>query len=645
MATALRLDQVDDLLDSLETAARSNVSVGTLFGQLLGNLRNILRADSAAIFVPHAEKGILWLAHSGAPLGPIADEVSEACTANRADNPADPVKHFTSKTSPPSWFAVPVRPGKFSKGGLVLAFRSPPPPAAIAGIWSLLTAFAEIVSMRQLADLERFMDNHWDRLHNIYYRVTECADMREVASLLADELVPILGASRVTVAADSTLGGKSNLLASSSVSSVDRRSETGLALQALSDECFQAKRPIIRRDSEDEGRAESNAESLRTDGTFRNLVALPLSIPDRAQGSRIVQAVLIVEWLRADDLLASAPIVSHVAPMLTVSWRQQSRWLRLPEWTRRAAATRLHPSRSLRRWIKPAIALGIGAVAFYILTMPSTLRIEAEAVLEPVHKKSVFSNADGYVDALFVEDGQSVVEGEKLLQLRSPELSLRMEELLGELRTIAEKRNGLRVALNQINLGAAGSAADQGRISSDIAQLDTQEATTQAKLKLVREESQKLLIKGTMTGQVVGRDLDQTLLSRPVRRGDALFELVDLNGPWHLKVRLPDSDSGYVLDEYRGAESNRLSMEYVFDSLPDERFQTQVDWVARSAENPLGQGSVIEARAPIDTETAHRLRMGAQARVYFVCGRRPLWFVWCRPLIELLQRKLWLSSL
>jgi hypothetical protein len=26
---------------------------------------------------------------------------------------------------------------------------------------------------------------------------------------------------------------------------------------------------------------------------------------------------------------------------------------------------------------------------------------------------------------------------------------------------------------------------------------------------------------------------------------------------------------------------------------------------------------------------------------FFDCGQQPLWFVWCRPLVEATQRRLW----
>jgi hypothetical protein len=148
MATATPLDQVDDLLDDLEAAARSKLSASELFAQLLDHLSRLLACESASLFVPHPNQGLLWLAHTGSPLGEVAEAVARQWT----EPTQAAAQHICDPQPAPAWFAVPIRPGNLAKGGLLVRFDTPPPAGTIASLLALLRAFAEVAAIRQLAD-------------------------------------------------------------------------------------------------------------------------------------------------------------------------------------------------------------------------------------------------------------------------------------------------------------------------------------------------------------------------------------------------------------------------------------------------------------------------------------------------------------
>ncbi len=206
-----------------------------------------------------------------------------------------------------------------------------------------------------------------------------------------------------------------------------------------------------------------------------------------------------------------------------------------------------------------------------------------------------------------------------MAQLKSPALDLQIEELQGQLRSLGERRSGLRVALNQIDPSARDASIQQSRLSAEIAQLVAQEANVQNQIKLLSDERKKLALTSPISGIVVSRDLKQQLLMRPVRRGDALFTVVDLEGPWQLRVEVADRDTGYVrahlgLPKTEASPTSQAQQfEFIFDSLPEKRFQAQVEWQADTVQNRLGEGCYLEVRAKVDREVVQQSHMGASA--------------------------------
>jgi multidrug efflux pump subunit AcrA (membrane-fusion protein) len=287
-----------------------------------------------------------------------------------------------------------------------------------------------------------------------------------------------------------------------------------------------------------------------------------------------------------------------------------------------------------------AAVAAVGLIAASFLPYPMTLT--SSAVLEPVSRRYVHASADGYLEQILVQESQSVVPGQPLAKLRSPELELRVEEVLGQIRSLAEKRDGLRVAINQLSPNAKDALASQSRLSTELLMLDTQEKHAQAKLEFLKQEQSRLTLVSPIAGMVVAKDLEGELKDRPVKRGDSLFQVVDLEGDWRLNVSVADRDSGYI-ERHFGSLGG--SVEYVFDSLPREPFSGRVTKFAPMLENRTGSGSYRTVWVNIDAGDATRAHMGATATVFFRCGEQPFWFVWSRPLVEFLQRRfLWFTT-
>ncbi len=139
----------------------------------------------------------------------------------------------------------------------------------------------------------------------------------------------------------------------------------------------------------------------------------------------------------------------------------------------------------------------------------------------------------------------------------------------------------MRIATGQIDPSSRDALATQSRLSAEVAQINTQEANLEKQLKLLSAERDKLQLHSPIDGVVVAREVKQQLAERPVARGDALMTIVDLNGPWQLRIDVADRDSGYVQKYYAANGQVSGEVDFVFDSLPEKNLLRLFDrWLS-----------------------------------------------------------------
>ncbi len=638
MLTNQRVEDIDQLLNELEREAQSLLPTAQFFAHLLQRLRFLLESDSVAVLAP-TESAWLAIAQQGNYSESITNSFTHAFnTAVQARNADMHPATLMGACNAVHWFATPLRTANFSKGCLLIALRAAPPPSAVPGMLELLAAFAEVLALRQMNDLEEFLDNRWDKLQMLSSNLLDVSYAGDGAALLVNQLVPIFNAARVSLASSTSLGSI-RLHQISGTRTVDRNSKVVRTLTQLAQPAIQKRQPVLRQlRFSDSARG---AEMIGQDGAFSNSISLPLVANSKSKRS---EHAIVVEWQSYEDMLRATSSVVHTLPTLSLAWQQYVRWQRLPRVFRVLSDRRLSLSKWKSRAVVVSILLALGALAYSTLSRPYPLTIEAIGTVEPEVFRTIYTSLDGHVSELLVEDGQTVEANQPLARIQTPDLNLRMEAVVGELRTIQERRNALQIASNQINLSADDSLMNQNRIAAEIKQLDTQENNLKNQLKLIRTEAVKSVILSPIRGTVVAKDIQQQLAARPLRRGDALFRVVDLEGPWHLKIQVADRDSGYVLTTVQDADQAAEPMRFVLDSLPGEQFDAYVNWVSDSVQNDTGDGCFVEMHATIDRSVVERTHMGASARAYFRCGDQPLWFVWCRPLVETIQRRFWFWS-
>jgi hypothetical protein len=134
---------------------------------------------------------------------------------------------------------------------------------------------------------------------------------------------------------------------------------------------------------------------------------------------------------------------------------------------------------------------------------------------------------------------------------------------------------------------------------------------------------------------------EELLVRRPVRRGQKLMTVANVDGPWILELQVPDSEIAHV-QAGRTAASSGQRVTFMLRTQPGEEYQGTVRQLATTvSEDPdpsEGAPSVL-VTVDIDRQAVPNLRPGASVSARIDCGRRSIGYVWLRQLWEAIQRR------
>lgn len=658
MLNSISIEEIDRLLEELERASHAS-SRRKFFDSALERLKFLLRARGVCILMRAASEQWIPVARLGVLAGHYIDSFR---------SPSSTQAFWTSPDL--RFLAVPIRKlaevdSHWHRGAVAIEFEQAPSSSEIDELAKLCDAFAEVLALRQWSELEALLDHKWLSFQRSLSELANTSSLGEAAVSLANDLAALLNADRVALTRLSPTGIQT--LAVSGVVRLEPKAEAAVAIRDISRSAMEHLRPISqhmprksptgendRPRSTTAPTSASNAATLPNEhrtGLLENYLCLPLVAPTR-RGRPVATAAVLIEWNEYESFLSGTGTLNYVFPAFAASWLQHQRWLAVPYAVRRmfGAMQPGHLSRWTGSLVRVACLAACIAAAAWALCLPASLRIEAEGSLQPANQRVVFAPLDGLIEQILVSDGQEVKAGDKLADMRSPMLEIQLQEVQGEMRANAEKRDGLNVAINQLANENPSAYALQSKFSSEIRELETQLQTLDKKQDAIRIEQQKLNLTAPIDGLVIARQIERFLNSRPVRRGDALLRVVQLDGPWQLELTVADQDAGYLKRKLfpastatSGAIDPNASrdLEFVIASQPTEKLTARATWMSHTARNPQGTAVVVDLLAEVDEAVAARGHMGATVYAYVDCGQQPFWFVWSRPLIEAIQRKLW----
>ncbi len=544
--------------------------------------------------------------------------------------------------------AVPIRKSTWFSGCLVVQFERPIATTAAPELSALCQAFAEVLSLRQAAQTDHFLNKSWPNFQAALSSLAKSATLTEAAYCAVNDLAQLVDADRVSL-----VPRAGTVKAISGVVRPDHRADAVVAIKRTGRQAILEAAPISQhvRESDNAAAQQEKPEKDIADHLARNFVCVPFaSFAESARSSP--DMALLLEWDDYERFAAGCTTLNYVFPAFVSAWQQTHSNLSIPRALRRIfqrTSARFSTHR-IGKLVRIAGLIGILGLIAYLINLPTGVRIEATGSMQPIEQRIVFAALDGQITRLLVTDGQSVQKGDAVAEMQSPELDLKLQEVRGEIFANSEKRDGLSVAINQITSGSPDAFSLQNKLSSEIRQLETQLANLTAKQAALLKLAEHLTLRSPNDGVVVSSEIERYLDSRPVRRGDPLLRVVDLDGPWRLELLVADRDSGYVKEKLFDAntsmvgeipESSDREIQFVITAQPSKELRAQLTWMAEAARNPNGQGMFIDLFADISQNVEEHGHMGASVSAYIECAEKPIWFVWSRPLIEAIQRKLW----
>jgi hypothetical protein len=622
------LETTDWVLGQLEAIARNADPQNQFYPRLTQSLLPLLNADCVLLAIELESKPLVLFSSGNSP-DPVSLQAAlqlafaqQPSSGSLDPNPIDPTSLPPHRALSDPWISVRFPKNNPSKPLAILArFANLPGHEQLAGAKNLLDALAEIAELREV-----YVENHravglWKQAIVRSEDLTNAQSHPQLNRGVVEALRELLQADRVSLFQKDHQAA--SMIACSGAPSIDSNSTTVQELEKSVLGLFQNNEPKLWNAADHQPQAPR----------YRLLLPWPSNSDSLTHG-------LLVEWSDPQATIDRVQRASNLLPMINQAWQNQHRWLCLPPQARAQAIGKSASQVPAGRFPKRLALLALLASLVGLAMIPYPFYIQSQAYLEPTTQQFIHATADSFIEELLVGEGQSVQSHQPLVRLRAPNLELQIEELTGQTLALVEKKNGLRVAVNQLSANSS-DLANQTRLSAELRLIEIQEKHAQEKLAFLEKQREELLLQSPIKGMVVGGDLSRELSDRPLRRGDALFRVADLQGPWHLKLLVADRDGRYV---QQALLNGPIDIDWGLENSTGRGLKAKLISMRPEVDQRPNQGPCRSATASIDESQLKQPAIGAVAYARIPCGKQPLWFIWSRPLVEFLQKRFWFNS-
>lgn len=628
--SASLLARVDGLLEHAETLARTTVATGDYYRQVLGELADILEADSVAVWSARDDSvSLLFDSRSELDRDRVAQAV-EPIGRLEADRTVLVPPGANGRLPNELEFArciacVSVAPS------LRLALDVRLPAAAQRGenIADVVAAVAAIVvEFHRGRQLERMFSLSVERDHvaSLCQTLHTTLNRHHIALDLANEGAAALRVDRVSVLLAEESGFR--LEAATSVNEINRRANASRAIEQL---VFDVRRQSAALPwTSSDGAPDSAKAYLQESGAHRVRVE-PLGAKpgswDEACGAVVLESFSNTPL--HPDFDGVAEVCRHAASALANAAAHESHSLR----SRLLSWKALAPSRRAR-----TIAMSIVGVLLALALIPADFELESHGQVQPARRQHIYAPADGVIDKVFVDNAASVDEGTTLAVMRNSDLDLEEQRIRGEITTSNARLGAIRAT--RVDHDRRVTSTSAGQLAAEEEELKKTLESLSRQLEIVNRRVAELTLRSPIAGQVVRWDLIRSLESRPVRQGQLLMKVVDPAGPWQLELRIPDRHVRHVLAAQAAAkESNRLPVRFLFRMSPRATYSATLDDVHLATDLDQDGELSTMGRVTLNPKAIPDLRPGSSVIAKIDCGRRSLGYVWMRELLEFLQTR------
>ena len=478
-------------------------------------------------------------------------------------------------------------------------------------------------------------------------------DLNEVSNVVVNDGRVLFGVDRVSLAM--LRGRKAVVTAVSGQESVHPRGNLIRAMRRLTQKVLAAGEPFrydgsignVPKELE-----EPLAEFIQEAGT-RFLMIVPLLEPERlvkpeepmggGKPQRIDRqpiGALIVEQMSSSEPSTQLKgtldsVADHIAAAAYNSHSHSTIFL-LPVW--RSMGRFFEWLRGRRLAIAGAIAAALVAAGAALVLVPWDYRVDGTGRLMPVTQREVFAPWDGQVKDLLVEGGDHVEKDQPLIKLRNDELEAELAKVNGEL---LEKQKLFHSLKAQADEAEKNGKKDE-KLKANGKAMETQVEIESGLLQqqMLRDRQERLTVRAPIAGIVTTFQVQQLLENRPVKRGDLLLQVMDEKGDWQLELEIAEHRVGRILKAQKEL-GQHLPIEYRLLTSPESSYKATLKTLATRTVTAEEDGSVLEARATLDTEQLPSRAIGADVRARIGCGKSNLGDVLFGDVVEFIQRYLW----
>lgn len=545
-----------------------------------------------------------------------------------------------------------------SRGILEIIHHPPQSFAAQDGYLRFVVALCEISEdyfQHQQFQKLREQETLWEQFESFSEHVHLHLNSQQTAYIIANEGRRLIDCDRVSVL--QRTGRTYRLIAASGVDIIEKRSESVQRLESFV-ACIQSlNRPywVMEADQKYPPQISEALHQYLDLASSRSLLILPLhhitteqtvdpaeSQPQNLSDSdQLVVGAIVVEQFKdvdsSETLLDRSIAVSRhggTALFNALQFESFPFFPILKYWSH-------SPIRKKRMTWRNVIigACILGLISLILILTPADFMIEGSGTLQPVDEKNIFATSNGIVDQILVRQGEQIRAGDTLIVLRDTDLELEFSRVQGEIQTVQKRLAVIQSARLELNPTDADALQKANRLTAEREELNERLKSLKEQLALLKSKQDSLTLKSPISGEILTWDLQEKLLARPVQRGQKLLTVADLNGPWVLKMQVPDSEIGHVLEAQQQSKQP-LNVSFLLLTDPDQTYQGTIKNIAATAEPDAEGIPTVQIKVSLDHESIQGLRPGASVLPQIDCGKRSLGYVWLRRLIETIQKEI-----
>lgn len=484
-------------------------------------------------------------------------------------------------------------------------------------------------------------------------------DPRRVASTAANDSLALTGADRISVAR--TRGKRTRIQAISGQQKVERKSDLIRRLEDLLSIAADLNRPVVF-----DGDLESLDPLVRqpvadyvSESHVRLLALLPLrrqsrqefrrtrkqavdqQLPENRDDQEVFGMLVVESYTRRDRDPNLARRCRMTADVIQSTLNASAQYAKIPLRRPLSAISDFFASlRGNRLLATAAIALALAAITYLMVFVPATYRVSCTGRLMPSEQNAYFAPMDARVVEVFVEDGQTVDAGQQLIKLTSETLSADLVTAEVAVAEHSKLIDALNAKMSELQVSRIDEQALE--IQAEIAATEIKLAGQQETVKILRDRFDQLTVRADSPGTINAFRIKETLLNRPVARGDKLLEIVDIASNWQLELEIDEYRSGLLLKQFAETE-HPMKVTYLLATEVNRqrvaaltRLASHVDYAAN------GQELVIHAIAETEMDDRSASSVGAEVYAKIEVGQQPWGYVLFGDLLDFLRRTIWL---